>query len=320
MVPPIEPPSVTTATSSARRWVSIGVVIVLLAGMAIYLSGRQDEIANIRRVSIGVLLAACALQFASQVFQNASLLVPLQASVATLGFWELMLVRTGGFLVGSVVPVVGGPGVRLAYLRTKGVSYVDFTWATLFSNVLALGAAALLAAACTVVLWMIAGRPPGFVLGVLASVLAVSAGTIVAFESLPRVTGYRWFRKWHWLSGMTGFAMRGRMTATVFAYALLRHGLNFATFGLLYQALSRQPGDFLAGGLVYALTSPLRMVNVTPANLGIVEWFVALVGKALAFDVATGLIVALAFRGIGLIAQGLCALVGSLWLALRPRR
>ena len=62
-----------------------------------------------------------------------------------LGFWELYLVRTGGFLVGSLVPVAGGLAVRLAYLRTRGLTYLDFTWATLLSNVLALGAAAVLA-------------------------------------------------------------------------------------------------------------------------------------------------------------------------------
>jgi hypothetical protein len=106
-----------------------------------------------------------------------------------------------------------------------------------------------------------------------------------------------------------------RMAAWVFALSLLRHACNFVTFGLLYQALARGPGDFLTGGLVYALTSPIRMVNITPANLGVTEWFVAFVGKVLAFDLVTGLIVALAFRGIGLVSQGLGALVGSAWLA-----
>jgi hypothetical protein len=62
------------------------------------------------------------------------------------------------------------------------------------------------------------------------------------------------------------------------------------------------------------------MVNFTPANLGITEWFVALAGKALVFDVATGLIVALAFRGLGVVAQALGALFASVWLAFRRRQ
>jgi hypothetical protein len=105
----------------------------------------------------------------------------------------------------------------------------------------------------------------------------------------------------------------------VFGISLLRHALNFVTFGLLYHALSREPSTFLAGGLVYALTSPVRMVNLTPSNLGVTEWFVALVGRLVAFDVTIGLIVSLAFRGVALIAQILGALFGSAWLALRSK-
>jgi hypothetical protein len=106
-----------------------------------------------------------------------------------------------------------------------------------------------------------------------------------------------------------------RLAMWVFGYSLLRHAFNFVTFALLYQALSRAPGAFLAGGLVYALTSPVRMVNITPGNLGVTEWFVALVGSMVAFDVATGLIVSLAFRGVALVAQTLGAAFGSAWIA-----
>ena len=92
------------------------------------------------------------------------------------------------------------------------------------------------------------------------------------------------------------------------------------TFGLLSQSLSRGAGDFLAGGLVYALTSPVRMVNITPGNLGVTEWVAALVGRMLAVDVTTGLVAALAFRGVGLVGQGLGVLVGAAWLPIDKRR
>ena len=59
------------------------------------------------------------------------------------------------------------------------------------------------------------------------------------------------------------------------------------------------------------------MVNITPGNLGITEWVVAVVGKVLAFDLATGLIVAVAFRGVSLVGQALGAAFGSAWLAVR---
>ena len=119
------------------------------------------------------------------------------------------------------------------------------------------------------------------------------------------------------MSGLTG---NGSLAASVFSLSLLRHVLNFVTFGLLYHSLSREPSAFLAGGLVYALTSPIRMVNVTPANLGVTEWFVAVVGRLVAFDLTIGLIVSLAFRGVALVAQMLGALFGSAWIGSRSKR
>jgi hypothetical protein len=293
------------------------VVVALLAAMAVYVSRAHDQLADVRRLSAQVLAVTCLIQFVSQLFLNGSLLLPLQTCVRSLGFWELYLVRTGGVLVGAFVPVAGGLAVRLAYLKTRGLSYLDFTWATLLSNVLALGAAAVVALCATGVLWMMAGRPPAAVLGVTAGVLAGSAAAVVAFELLPRLTRHPRLRKWRWLSAMSSSRTSGRLAIGVFALSLVRHGLNFVTFGLLTQSLSLVPADFLTGGLVYALTSPARMVNLTPGNLGVTEWVVALVGKVLAFDMATGLVVALAFRGVGLVGQGLGLLFGSAWLALR---
>jgi hypothetical protein len=92
---------------------------------------------------------------------------------------------------------------------------------------------------------------------------------------------------------------------------------NFLSFGLLYQSLLRAPGEFLAGGLVYAMTTPIRMIAITPGNLGVNEWITAAVGKLLSFDLTTGLIVALVFRGMSLGAQTLGALSAATWLALR---
>ena len=315
--PSSDPPRRLTA---ARRWLTSGVVVALLVALAVHVSSTHEDLAYVRRLSVQVLVVTGLLQFASQLFLNGSLLLPLQTCVTRLGFWEFYLVRTGGFLVGSLVPVAGGLAVRLAYLRGRGLTYLHFTWATLLSNVLALGAAALLAVFATGVLWMMAGRPPALVLGVSAGVVAMSVAALAAFEFLPRLTRHPRLQKWRWLSGMSSLRTSRRLAMWVFGLSLVRHGLNFVTFGLLYQSLSRVPADFLTGGLVYALTSPVRMVNLTPGNLGVTEWIVALVGKALAFDLATGLIIALAFRGVALIAQGLGLLFGSIWIALRQQR
>lgn len=288
----------------------------MLLAIAVYVSRSQEVLAGLQRLTFPVLIVAAVLQMVSAIVLNGSILLPLQTCINALGFWELYLVRTAGFYVGTLVPVAGGLAVRLAYLRSHGLTYLDFTWATLFSNVLALVAAAVLAAGATGVLWTMAGPPPALVVGISAGILALGVGALVALEFLPQLARHPRLQAWHWLSGMRSMKATSRMAIWVFGLSVVRHALNFVTFGLLYQTLSRGPGDFLTGGLVYALTSPIRMVNITPGNLGVMEWFVAVVGKLLAFDLVTGLIVALAFRGIALIAQGLGAVFGSAWLAL----
>lgn len=306
------------ARPTTPRWfgkrLTTAIIVALLAAIVIHFSRAHEELAYLQRVSVQALAATIVLQFASQLSLNASLLLPLQACVSSVGFWELYVVRTGGFFVGSVVPVAGGLAVRLAYFRKRGLTYADFTWATLFSNVLALGAAAVLATAATVMLRIVAGPLPLLVPVVTAGVVAISVAAVAGFEFIPQLARHRRFQKWQWLSGLSSFKASPRMTTWVFALCLIRHVLNFVTFGLLYRALSPVPGAFLAGGLVYALTSPVRMVNVTPGNLGVTEWFVALAGKMLAFDLTTGLIAALLFRAIALVAQVIGALAGSTWL------
>jgi uncharacterized membrane protein YbhN (UPF0104 family) len=309
----------TSGLSSRRRWITSVLVVGLLLGIVIHVSRQGDELASIRRLSAGVLVATTVLQFLSQLALNASMLLPLRACVDSLGFWELFVVRTGGHLVGSLVPVAGGLAVRLAYLRKRGVTYLDFVWATLLSNVLALVAAAGLAIAATVVLWMLQGRPDGAVLGVTATVAGISLATLAGFELLPRLTRQRWLRRWEWLSRVRGWRETPGMSARVLVLSVVRHALNFVTFGLLAQSLSRVPLDFLTGGLVYALTSPVRMVNITPGNLGVIEWVVALVGQVLSFDLTTGLIVAVAFRAIGLVAQAIALVIGSVSMAAARR-
>lgn len=304
---------------SVRHWLTVGVVVALLAAIAIQASRARAELANIQRLSLGMLIGTCVLQFASQMLLNGALLLPLRTCMKALGFWELYVVRTGGLFVGGLVPVAGGLAVRLAYLKSRGLTYVDFMWATIFSNVLALAASAVLAVAATGLLWMMAGPLPAPVLGVSAAVLTISLAAVAVFEFLPRIARYPALRKWRWLSGMSSLRTTRRMAIWVSGLSLARQVVNFVTFGLLCQALSRGPDDFLSGGLVYALTSPLRMIVLTPGNLGVTEWFVALVGKVLAFNLITGLMVAFAFRGVALVAQGLGALFGSAWLALGKR-
>jgi len=115
---------------------------------------------------------------------------------------------------------------------------------------------------------------------------------------------------------MSGFTTSHRTTAWSLALLFMRYSFNFLTFGLLFQSLSRAPIGFVTGGLAYAITTPLRMVAITPGNLGVDEWVMAIVGSVLSIDLTTGLIVALMFRGVSLVGQTLGVLVGWAWLTL----
>ena len=310
------PGRVTIVRPSGRRWLVTAVVIALLAVMAAHLFTRHEELTHFQRLSTTVLLITLFLQFLSLLLWNGAILLPLQTCMTGLGYWELFMVRTGGFLVGYLVPVAGNIAVRMTYLRRRGLTYSDFTWATLLSNVLALVTGAALAVFAVGILWMIAGTPPAPVLGLTAGVLALGVIGLTVFQFLPSLAGHPRLQRWPWLSGMSGFKARGRTMTWVLALSLVRHCFNFLTFGLLYQSLSRAPSEFLTGGLVYAITSPIRMVAITPGNLGVNEWVVAIVGKVLSFDLTTGLIVALVFRGMSVAAQVLGVLLGGAWLTL----
>ncbi len=302
---------------SARRWLITGVAVTLVAALVAHVVLSYPDLAHFRRLSATDLVITLVLQFLAQLVFNEAMLLPLRPYVKGLGYWEFFIVRTGGFVAGTVVPVAGNIAVRLAYLRRRGLTYLEFTWATILSNVLALVAAAVLAVLATGVLWIRSGVPPRAVLALAAGVLAASVVALAGLYVVPRVAGHASFRKWPWVAEVSAFDASRRTTAWIFVLSFARHAFNFMTFGILYQGLSGQAGDRLAGGLIYALTSPVRMINITPGNLGVNEWVVALAGKALAFDVATGLVVALLFRGIALVAQGLGVLFGWAWVARR---
>jgi hypothetical protein len=310
------PEPAASAGSSGRRRLVMAVAIALVAAIAAYFLARREELTYLRRLSATVLLLTLLFQFLSQLLWNEAMLLPLRAYMK-LGFWELFVVRSGGMLGGALVPVAGNIGVRLAYLRRRGLAYSDFTWATIVSSVLSLFASAALAVLAVAILWTMTGALPPPVAGLTAALLALGIAAMAVLWFLPRLAGHPRASRWSWLSAMSTHTTEPRLTAGILAASFGRHVFSFLSFGVLYQALSRAPADLLTGGLVYAITSPFRIVTITPGNLGIIEWITAVVGRLLSFDLTTGLIVALVFRGMTIAAQVLGVLVAGGWMTLR---
>jgi hypothetical protein len=291
-----------------KRRLALLAAVVLLAAIGLHLAPQLEEVRQLGRLSPLAVVGSVGLLLGSHLAQNESMLRPLRTHLPRLGFWELFLVRTGGLVVGSSVPVAGGLAVRLAYLRRLGLSFSAFAHATALSNLLALVAAACLALPAAVTLWMVAGPPPTAAIWLLAALSLAGAAALVGLQTLPRLTDRRWLPRW--LRGVEpGWASR-RVSVPVFWACLFRHVFSFSAFGVLYSALSPVPGGFLAGGLVYTLTTPVRMVNLTPGNVGVNEWAAATAGQALSFDLTTGLLVGGVFRVASLVAQGCGVVVG----------
>jgi hypothetical protein len=302
--------------SPRTRSIAIAATVVLLAAIAAHLALQLDDVQQLGRLSPAVASGALILLFGSHLAQNESMLAPLRVPLPRLGFWELFLVRTGGLVAGSAVPVAGGLAVRLAYLRRLGLAYADFAHATLLSNVLALVAGAVVALPATAALWAVAGEPPRAAIALSAAVIATGVGAVLAMRALPRLGRHRLFPRW--LPAIDAGSASREVVGQVFVASVVRHACSFVAFGWLYSALSPRPGGFIAGGLVYALTTPVRMLPLTPGNIGVNEWAVAVVGRALAFDVTTGLLVGGVFRAASMLAQGLGVLVG--WAVSGPLR
>lgn len=290
--------------------------VSLLVAIGAHAYRNPEEVAQFRRLSPLILLAAVVSQTFVQIFMNWALLIPLRRHIRTLGFWEFLLVRSGGLIASSVVPVAGGMAVRLAYLRRRGLTYSDFLWATIVANVFALVAAAILAVAASAVMWWLLGQPPLLVLGLGALIALGAAAAVLLTGAIPRLAARGLLGRRAWVEALSEHSLDRATAAGVTGSSLLRHLFNFATFGLLYGAITGSPQSVLTGGLVYALTSPVRMVNFTPGNVGVNEWVVAVVGGALSFDVTVGLIVAIVFRGVSVVAQGLAGLIAWAWVEL----
>jgi uncharacterized membrane protein YbhN (UPF0104 family) len=308
---------VRSSRSASKRVVAVVVAGVLLAGVGIHLFREREALAELPRLPWWLLLATLAFQLAAQLFWNAAMLLPLRTHMDRIGFWELFMVRSGGSVAGLVFPIAN-LAVRLAYLKRRGLGYAEFVWATALANVLALFAGGVVAVAALALLWSRAGSPPRSIVALTAAVLALGLAGLFALRVAPQFAGRA--MRWAWVGSIARLKSGNQSIGPSLLLLFLRHLCNLVTFGLLFQSLSTPSTEFVVGGLIYAITSPVRTVTLTPGNLGVSEWAVAAVGSALAVDVTHGLVVALVFRLVSAAAQGAGVLLGGAWLASGGRR
>ena len=193
----------------------------------------------------------------------------------------------------SLLLAIGGHAYRnpeeVAQFRRLSplVLFGAVVWQTLVQIFMnwALVAAAILAVAASGVMWWLIGQPPLLVFGLAAAIALGAAAAVLLTGAIPRLAARGRLGQRAWVEALSEHSLDRSTALGVVGASLLRHIMNFVTFGLLYGAITQSPQSVLTGGLVYALTSPVRMVNITPGNVGVNEWVVAVVGGALAFDV-----------------------------------
>jgi len=166
--------------------------------------------------------------------------------------------------------------IGLAWLETQGKANLHLLW--LLSAFMLFGASFLL---------VFAGRLP-------------KTGRLERFSYFPET--------WAQLVGD-----RRRMF-TVAALLCVRSLSSFLAFGLLFVALANVPNGLVVGGVVDALTFALRLVMITPGNLGVYEWVVAVLSSSVGSTLATGLACAALYRAAGLLVIGSAGLMSVLLL------
>ena len=112
-----------------------------------------------------------------------------------------------------------------------------------------------------------------------------------------------------------------RLMVSVAALLALRSAASFLGFGVLFAALAGTINGFLVGGVLDALSMILRVVTITPGNLGVYEWSVAALGRGAGVSLAIGLACAALYRAAGILGVGMTGIVSVLALgAGRARR
>src|SRR5262245_59913198 len=100
-------PSAPSAPWAMKRWPGPAAVIVLVLLIAYQFVDNRAELAVLRQLSLGLILAALVLQFLYALCFNEATRAPFAAVVKDLGFCDFYIVGTGGSLLGGLVAIAG---------------------------------------------------------------------------------------------------------------------------------------------------------------------------------------------------------------------
>ena len=282
-----------------RSW-SIVVLVLVLAGVALYLNSQPELLAALRNMPLEAVLWLVVLRL---LFLGTNGLF-LRDSACKFGvrlrpreWFGLSMVTTMG---NYIAPFSGGMIARAAYLKRRhSFPYAQFV-TLLASNYLVnfwvIGVVGTLALSTF-------GAELRFYWQVMVffAAVVVSISALVVFPSITLPWDNRLVQ--HVNTSLQGWALIKKdmpLLTRLVAFALVNIVLNGFSFWVAYGALG-SPVSFRGALLVGLLAAFSILVNVTPGNLGVQEAVVSLSSELLGMGVGQGLLVALLIRAATLI-------------------
>jgi uncharacterized membrane protein YbhN (UPF0104 family) len=282
-----------------RSW-SILVLVLVLAGIAVYLSSQPGLLVTLENIPFEATAYLVVLRL---LFLGTNGLF-LRESASKFGvqlrpreWFGLSVVTTMG---NYIAPFSGGMVVRAAYLKRRhAFPYTQF--------------ATLLASNYLVNFWVI-GVVGIFALSTLGAalwfhwqvlvffaVVVVSISALVVFPSITLPWENRLVQ--HVNTSLRGWGLVKKdmsLLTRLMAFTLVNIVLNGFSFWVAYSALGF-PVSFRVALLVGLLAAFSILLNLTPGNLGVQEAVVSLSSELLGTGAVQGLLVALLIRGATLI-------------------
>ena len=281
----------------------------LLVTLAWYLWHHQQEIARLGQFSLMVLVLIFAARLAAYIMLVASTWWVTSHYAPNLGRWEYFFISANGSALGTFGMPGSSYAVKTIYLKQRhGLKHVDFFGINIVVGLMALIGSGILACAALGMLWF-SGNSIHPMLLTLAVCMLI--GPFVALLILNRPLTVLSIERLTNLSKTCQEILSDRNRLIwAFTGLIVRSGFSFLGFGLLFYELGG--GTVLTGGVMDSLSTILRLVHLTPSNIGVYEWLIAGIGRWLDASLTVGLLAAALYRLTGVVVITTSASIGQL--------
>lgn len=282
-----------------RSW-SIVVLVLVIAGIALYLNSQREVLAALEDISLKAIVYLVALRVlflgTNGLFLR-TFALKFGVHLRPREWFGLSVVTTMG---NYIAPFSGGMLARAAYLKRRHAfpyaRFVTLLASNYLVNFWVIGVVGILALAT----FGVALRSYWQVLVFFAAVVA-SISALTVFPSITLPWGSRLVQ--HVNTSLQGWAIIKKdaaLLSRLVAFTLINVALNGLSFWVAYGALGSWV-SFRVALLVGLLAAFSILLNVTPGNLGVQEAVIGLSSRLLGTGVGEGLLVALLIRASTLV-------------------